>query len=73
MTRRREAKRRGGTHFRIPASSIFNRFGMDLRDEDRKVEGLTVLEDWALSVLELVTELKREEPSFFVMVANRRD
>ena len=46
---------------------------MDLRDEDRKVEGLTVLEDWALSVLELVTELKREEPSFFVMVANRRD
>ena len=32
-----------------------------------------VLDDRPLSVLELVTELKRAEPSFFVMVAGCRE
>lgn len=49
--RRREQPK---THLRIPASSIFRRFGTDLRDE---LEGLIVLDERPLSVLELVTEL----------------
>lgn len=43
-----------GTHPRIPASSIFRRFGVALRDV---LEGLMVLDERPLSVLELVTEL----------------
>lgn len=54
----------------MPASSIFRRFGSALRDEDEEnLEGFTVR---PLSVLELVTELKREMPSF-VMVAGCGD
>lgn len=54
----------------MPGSSIFRRFGSALRDEDdENLEGFMVLEERPLSVLELVTELKREVPSF-VMVAS---
>lgn len=42
------------THLRIPASSIFKRFGTDLRDV---LEGFTVLDERPLSVLKFVTEL----------------
>lgn len=58
------------TNLWVPASSIFRRFGSALRDEDEEnLEGFTVR---PLSVLELVTELKREVPSF-VMVAGCGD
>jgi len=52
-----------------PLSSIFNRIGIALLVE----EGVTVLFDRALSVLELVSELKREEVSFLVIIASGRD
>lgn len=58
------------TNLRMPGSSIFRRFESTLRDEDdENLEGFMVLEERPLSVLELVTELKREVPSF-VMVAS---
>ena len=60
------------TNLRMPASSIFRRLGSALRDDDENLEGFMVLEERPLSVLELVTELKREVTSF-VMVASCGD
>lgn len=81
VVRRGHAKCRGGgdraripheTNLRMPASSIFRRIGSALRDDEENLEGFMVLEERPLSVLELVTELKREVPSF-VMVASCGD
>lgn len=59
--------------FPIPLSSVFRRVGV-LRDADADADddgigGLMVAEDRVLSVLELVSELKREPASFLVIIA----
>lgn len=56
-----------------PLSSVFNRIGalrdVDAADDEDGRWGLTVADDRVLSVLVLVSELKREPASFLVIVA----
>lgn len=66
-------KEKKNAHAKSPLSSNFNRIGtalLDEEDEEWNIEGLIVLFDRPLSVLEPVSELKREDlESFRVMVA----
>jgi hypothetical protein len=83
----REAKGTGLTYWPgVPFPSVFSRIGVPRLEEatflllllDEVVavgvegNGFTVAVDRALSVLELVIELKRELGSFLVMVTGRR-
>lgn len=58
-----------------PLSSVFSRIGalrdvdVDAADDEDGRWGLTVADDRVLSVLVLVSELKREPASFLVIVA----